>query len=249
MSLADVTSANIVGYNTVTIKAGKYNMFAVNFENVSDTDGISIQDLIPGTTEGLFGGTAATGDQIQIYNSETGNYKNFYLQYSTVPLLMKNNWKWIDGTAVASYKFKSGDSFWYRSRGSTDVTVSLAGGVSLAPAQTIEIVEGYNMIGNAFPVNFNPNSLGTSYWESSGAVGGTAATGDQIQIFNPETGNYKNYYLQYSTVPLLMKNNWKWIDGTTPVDAAAEVMSVGKGAWYRHRGTGFTLTIASPIAK
>ncbi len=238
-----------MGYNTVTIKAGQYNMFALNFENVNSAEGIDIQDLIPGSTAGLFGGTAATGDEIQIYNPADGGYKKFYLQYSTIPLLAKNNWKWIDGTSVASYKFKSGDSFWYRSRGTSDVTVTLVGGVSLATSQEIDIVAGYNMIGNAFPVNFNPNSLGTEYWENSGAFGGTAATGDEIQIYNPASGGYKKYYLSYSTIALLAKNNWKWIEGTTPVDVNATVMAVGQGAWYRHRGTGFKLIIPSPISK
>ena len=85
MALADVTSANIVGYNTVTIAGGKWNMFAVNFENVSSDQGISIQDLIPGTTVGLHGGTLQTGDQIMIHDPTTGNYTTFYLQYVTFP--------------------------------------------------------------------------------------------------------------------------------------------------------------------
>ena len=225
-------------------------MFALNFESINDPEGISIQDLIPGTTEGLFGGTAATGDQIQIYNPETGSYKNYYLSFQKSGPLVKNNWKWMDGTAVATAKFKNGDSFWYRSKGEADVTVSLAGGVSLDVAQTINIVPGYNMIGSAFPANFNPNSLGDEYWAASGAFGGTAATGDQIQVYNPETGSYKNYYLSFQKSGPLVKNNWKWMDGTTVLADDTEVLSAGKGAWYRFKGeTPFILTIPSPIAK
>ena len=46
VALADVSSANIVGYNTVTLKPG-WNMLAVNFKNVGNDDGISIQELLP----------------------------------------------------------------------------------------------------------------------------------------------------------------------------------------------------------
>ncbi len=251
VGLCSIESANIVGYNTVTIKAGQYNMFSVNFEDISDTEGIDIQSLIPGTTEGLKGGTLATGDQIQVYDAATGNYKVFYLQYVEFPVPLKvNNWKWIDGSSPATYKFKNGDAFWYRSQGDVDVTVSLSGGVSLEASQTIDIIDGYNMIGSAFPANFNPNSLGTEYWQQSGATGGTLSTGDQIQIYDSSTGNYKVYYLQYVEFPVPLKvNNWKWIDGSSPVASDAEVISVGKGAWYKHSGSGFTLTIPSPISK
>ena len=226
-------------------------MFCVHFKNLADTDGISVQDLIPGTTTGLNAGSVSTGDEIQIYNPSSGSYTKFFLQYVTFPpAAMANNYKWMNvGGTVATYKFKNGDAFWYRSKGSTDVTIALAGGVSIEPSQTIEIVNGYNMIGNAFPANFNPNSLGTDYWQASGAVGGSVSTGDEIQVYNPEAGSYTKYFLQYVTFPpAAMVNNWKWMTvGGTPLASDADGVPVGKGAWYRHRGEGFTLTIPNPI--
>ena len=241
----------MVGYNTVTIKAGKFNMFALNFENVANSEGISIQDLIPGTTAGLKAGNATTGDEIQVYDPLSGGYKKFYLQYVTFPpAAMVNNYKWMDGSSPATYKFKNGDAFWYRSQGSEDVTVSFSGGVSLTESQTVNIVKGFNMIGSAFPANFNPNSLGADYWKNSGAVGGNATTGDEIQIFDPATGGYAKYYLQNVTFPpAATVNNWKWIAGSSPLASDAEVMSIGKGAWYRHNGSGFTFTIPNPVTK
>ena len=253
LSADGVSSENIVGYNTVTIKAGAYNMFCVHFQDLNDADGIGIQDLIPGTTTGLKGGNISTGDSIQVYDSSAGGYTQYYLQYVTFPpAAAVNNYKWMNaGGTVATYKFKNGDAFWYRSKGTADVTVTLAGGVSLASSQTIDIVSGYNMIGNAFPANFNPNSLGTTYWQNSGAVGGNISTGDSLQIYDPSAGGYTQYYLQYVTFPpAAAVNNWKWMTaGGTPLATDAEGVPVGKGAWYRHRGTGFTLTIPSPLSE
>ena len=157
----------------------------------------------------------------------------------------------MDTNQPASYKFTNGLSFWYRSRGTTDVTITISGGVSLDASQSIEIVNGFNMIGNAFPANFNPNSLGTEYWKNCGAKAGSSTDADEIQIYNPNTSDYKKYYLFYSTLVFLQGNNYKWIDLDTnqPVSNEAEVMAAGKGAWYRHRGNGFTLTIPSPISE
>ena len=67
----------------MTLKKG-YNMLAVNFQNVADAaTGISIQDLIPGTTEGLAGFTGgAKADQIMYWDSSVGEYETYFLYYN-----------------------------------------------------------------------------------------------------------------------------------------------------------------------
>ena len=223
-------------------------MLAVNFQQIGETASISVQDLFPGTTEGLTGGTITTGDQIQIYDSTTGDYTVYFLFNSPLPIFASKNGKWVDVSQnITTLSLSNGDVFWYLKRGESDVTINTSGQVSLQNAQEISIVNGWNMIGNAFPVNFNPNSLGTTYWQNSGASAGTITTGDQIQIFNTSTGDYTVYFLFNSPLPLFASKNWQWVDVTqTVVDSSAEVMSVGKGAWYLHRGSGFTLSIPNP---
>ena len=256
VSFAELASANIVGYNTVTLKKG-WNMLAVNFENCSSVDGIDIQDLIPGKTEGLTGNQAsANADQIQIYNSATGGYTLYSLFYTTIPNpgLQAKNYKWVDNSgAVSSYKFKPGDSFWFKKQGEQTINVSLSGQVSNATVQDVEIVNGWNMIGSAFPANFNPNSLGVEYWKNSGAVGNQAsANADQIQVYDTEKEGYVLYSLFYTTIPNpgLQAKNYKWVDNAGNVIAdSVEVVKPGNGVWYKHQGTGFTLKIASPISK
>ena len=109
-----IQSQNVVGYNIVTLKPG-WNMLAVNWEKCGDTDGISIQDLIPGSTEGLIGNQdKSKADQIQIYNKESGDYTLFTIFYTTIPNpgLQAKNYMWVDATGnVSSHKFKPGDSF------------------------------------------------------------------------------------------------------------------------------------------
>ena len=223
-------------------------MFAVNFQQIGESTSISVQELFPGTTEGLTGGTIGTGDQIQIYDSSVGGYTTYFLFSSPLPVFASKNGKWVDvGANVTTLSFSNGDVFWYRKRGNSDVTINVSGQVSLQNAQEISIVNGWNMIGNAFPANFNPNSLGVSYWQNSGASAGTIGTGDQIQIFDTTSGGYTTYFLFNSPLPVFASKNWQWVDvGANVINPSAEIMPVGKGAWYRHRGAGFTLTIPNP---
>ena len=251
-----MASANIVGYNTVTVKPG-YNMLALIFENVGESAAISIQDLIPGNTAGLTGGAnAANADMIQIYDAVDGSYTDYFLYNNPRQPTNTKNFKWcstVSGAPLAEKDFKSGDSFWFFKQGTTDVTITIAGQVSTVASQTIEIKPGFNMIGNAFPANFNPNAFGQDVWKTlmaNGAIGGAnAANADMIQVYDAATGNYTDYFLYNNPRQTTNAKNGKWVStasGAPEIDASAEVVSVGKGAWYYHKGTGFTLTIANP---
>ena len=244
-----------VGYNTVTLKKG-YNMLAINFQDiVASAGGISIQDLGFTLEAGLTGGAnAASGDQIQVYDATAGEYTTYFLYNNVRQPTNPKNGKWCtsSGAVADNVTFMNGASFWYRKRGDDDATVALAGGVSAQPNQTIEIVAGYNMIGNAFPANFNPNDFGIDFWKAAitaGAVGGAnTASGDQIQVYDAAAGEYTTYFLYNNVRQPTNAKNGKWCTSTgTAVDAGVEMIPLGKGAWYRHRGSGFTLTAPSPI--
>ena len=71
-----MASANIVGYNTVTINQ-EWTILAVNFSQV-DGSNLSIQDAFPpqaGMTKGM---STSDADQIQVLKND-GGYKIYYL--------------------------------------------------------------------------------------------------------------------------------------------------------------------------
>lgn len=253
VSLAELASANIVGYNNVTLKKG-YNMMAVNFGNVSSGAGIALQDLIPGTGEGLTGAQSmVTADQIQVWDSTDGVYTYYYLYKTslTIPALAAKNGKWVTQAGVVTdVTFKNGDVFWFKKQGEGDIDVTVSGAVSVLDKEAIEIKAGYNMIANPFPTAFNPNSLGTDFWSTSGAVGAQAmTTADQLQVYDSSAEAYNYYYLYYTSlsVPALKAKNWKWVtQAGAVVEDTAVVIPVGKGAWYKHQGEGFTFNISNP---
>ena len=254
-----IQSQNIVGYNTVTLKPG-YNMLALNFQSVSNaTKGISIQDMIPGKTEGLkFGPNAVSADTIMVYNPENAGYTSYFLYKNARKEDAKDyNWCSLDsGYPIADKIFKNGDAFWYLSQGEKDISVAISGAVAIDASATVEIAEGYNMIANAFPVNFNPNALGVDYWKSAIAAGASAGpnavSADTIMVYDPETTGYTSYFL-YKNARKEDAKDYKWCSmdsGYPAIDPTAECISVGKGVWYLHQGeTTFKLTIPSPLTK
>ena len=238
-------SANIVGYNTVTIKPG-WNMLAVNFKNVANDDGISIQDLFPGGGKEdtkFTPGTSGSADYIQVWDSNQGGYDTYTL-YKKAKGTSDANYFWVDESlAVTTKKFKNGDAFWFYKRGEADVTANISGEVFLDSVKEIAIKPGWNMIGSYFPagLKLNDEYYTPTYWENTDAVPGTAGTADYIQVWNTKDQGYDTYTL-YKKAKGTSDANYTWVDEslTTVKD---NILSVGQGAWYYHRGSGFNLEI------
>ena len=126
MADGEIASANVVGYNTITIRPG-WNMFSVNFKDPSNVNGIAVQDLFPGdmmAAKGAkTGGGATTADSIQIYDaSNTANpYANSYiLYYTTKAAFSSRNYKWVKGTTPLDPTadcLAPGQGTWYKCLG------------------------------------------------------------------------------------------------------------------------------------
>ena len=255
VGLADVTSANVVGYNTVDINPG-YNMFAVNFKNVGDDAGVAIDDLFPGggKADTIFtaAGGASDADRIMVWDTASGEYASYYLYYVKKGGIAANKYWWCcdDGSGKAAdknVKFKNGDAFWFYKRGDKKVTATTSGEVELSDVKEIDIKPGYNMIASFFPTGWtiNDNTYYTpNFWSTSGAkVGGGAADADRLMVWDNAKNEYSSYFLYYvkkgGTAD--WKNKWCIEDGTGP--ATGNVLTPGKGAWYYHRGAGFKLPV------
>ena len=254
-----IESANIVGYNTVTIYPG-WNMFSVNFKDPSNENGIALGNLFPGqamaTAGAATGGNATTADSIQVYDAAQSKYSDTYiLYYTSKGSNTSRNYKWLKGSTVSDeVRFTNGQAFWYKSLASEPFTATVSGEVDLSSSKTVTILPGWNMIGNPYAGNFNPNALGTEYWKTQidaggAAAGGNATTADSIQIYDASAGKYSDtYVLYYTSKGSNTTRNYKWIKGSTVPDGSAEFLSIGKGTWYKCLGNGFTLTIPRPYS-
>ena len=258
MADGEISSANVVGYNTVTIYPG-WNMFSVNFKDPANQNGIAVQELFPGEAMAAkgaaTGNSATTADSIQVYDAASSTYSDIYvLYYTTKGSNTSRNYKWVKDGAISSSTFKNGQTFWYKSLASEAYTATISGEVDLTAEKDVTIYPGWNMLGNPFAANFNPNALGTEYWkakiDAGGAKGGNSGTtADSIQIYDSSAGTYSDIYvLYYTTKGTNTSRNYKWVkDGTIP-EGSADFLVPGKGSWYKCLGNGFTLTIPRPYS-
>ena len=264
IAVADVQSANIVGYNTVTIHPG-FNMLSVNFKNVANTEGIGIQELFCGTGDagtcpfkGYTNGTQA--DQIQVYvnDGDKADYVNYYLYYNAKQTTNVKNYKWCratDNAVETAKKFKNGDTLWFYRLGTTPATFNISGEVDLSAVKSFTIQPGFNMIGSFFPAGWAPNDAPytTDYWKNSGAKGYTNGTqADQIQVYvnDGKTADYVNYYLYYNAKQTTNVKNYKWCKATDNSAVSGNILSIGQGAWYYRLGTTpMTLEIKNQFSK
>ena len=243
-------------------------MFALNFKSVAAAeDGIDIQDLFKGTgdlttTPFTAGNSSAVADSIMVWTNDgkgDGGYATYYLYdtTSTKSQFTKKRGYWVDdGASIATKKFKNGDAIWFRRRGAETINFQTSGEVELCAVSNITIQTGFNMIGSFFPDGWKLNDeyYSPEYWLKSGAIyGKDSASADNIMVWTNDgkgDGGYATYYLYdtTSTKSQFTKKRYHWVNDSANIESNA-VMTTGKGAWYRHRGTGFTLEIKNQFKK
>ena len=230
-------------------------MLAVNFKDVNNTEGILLNDLFLGTGDEATcpfhaGSGVNDADNIQIFDADTQKYTLYYLFYTTKTssAMVARKYRWNTGSAVATTRLHNGDSMWFLSRSSSDVQMNVSGEVELAAVSNITIRTGWNMIGSFFPDGWKVNDEDTGYtaafWETSGAQAGSGVNdADNIQVFDASTQKYSLYYLFYTTKTssAMLARKYRWNTGSSV--ATDSIMAPGQGAWYLHRGSGFTLPI------
>ena len=118
MSLADVSSANIVGNSTLKVSKS-YSILAINFENVSGGE-LAIQDAFPVATGMTAGNAQTAADQIQVMTDD-GNYDIYYLSngYNGKSQTPATENKWVKTTAktvATEDSFPAGRGAWFVSK-------------------------------------------------------------------------------------------------------------------------------------
>lgn len=164
--------SNVVGYTTITTKAG-FNMQGVCF-NALDGEAISFNDLLSGEFQ--------DGDEILVLTTVTSGSTYERYRYSS------ERGEWITGRTSADTKpVKAGSSFWLNTTNAVEVTFkgSVKPGNYLYTSQA-----GVQMITSDFPIAFPLNATdGSVVWEN-------LTDGDEILWLN-ENGAYDR--CRYST--------------------------------------------------
>ncbi len=231
-ALAQVESANIVGYNTITLKPG-FNMIGVQFQVVGGTaaSDIAVDDFISKANL-TAGGDYASGDNIYVFRN--GDYLPMYYLWDNG----SGGKEWYDVSDNPTDPLKNGDAMWYYSRAGADVTAVVAGQIGSGNT-TVSIKAGaFNMLCNPFPVTINIDNMAN--WASiTGAVaGGDYASGDNVYVF--ANGDYLPMYYLWDNG----SGGKEWYDVS---DNATVAFAPGQGFWYYSRAVSdFSITFTKP---
>ena len=244
MADGEISSANVVGYTTKEVTAGKYYLIGTQFDEAGtatagQTDMNKLISLSASLTPGLFADDFATAPQIQV-QKPTGGY-NMYYYISDGTDADDNDLgydAWCDDYGYElddAAKLALGKGFWFYSP-TTSGTITTAGQVSEAPSKTISFTANmFTIICNPYPAAVALQSLTTS--ATAGLFADDFATAPQIQVQKPAGGYNMYYYIS---------------DGTD-----ADDNDLGYDAWcddygYELEGTqidaGAAIWIKSPVA-
>ena len=244
MADGEISSANVVGYTTKAVEAGKYYLVGTQFDEAGTTtagrtDMNKLISLSSTLTPGLYDDNFKTAPQIQVQKPAGGYNMYYYISDGTDDNddeLGYDTWCDKDGYELDdSAKLALGKGFWFYSP-STSGTITTAGQVSEAPSTTISFPANlFTIICNPYPTAVALQSLTTS--ATAGLYDDNFKTAPQIQVQKPAGGYNMYYYIS---------------DGTDDNDD-----ELGYDAWcdkdgYELEGTqieaGAAIWIKSPVA-
>ena len=260
---ADVTSANIVGYQENTMNASANTMATATFLNVGDTKNFTLADLsvkgyvLPQFDEKgkLVKGTGTKGDFCLRLLDSTGDYE---AQYYWVDYQKDVTAGWfldklgtspISGGA-ASVTIKAGRGLWITGKGFKLVP---SGAVNQKLVQ-FETNGGTvnTAIGNCMPVDMTLDQFFVDGYtlpqfdEKGKLVKGTGTKGDFCLRLLDSTGDYEAQYYWVDYQKGVTAGWFKDKLGTTPIEggAASVTITAGRGLWCT--GKGYNLNIPAP---
>ena len=227
-------------------------MIAFNFQPMdNDEDNISIQNFIGNKADLVAGATAASSDQIQVWDGmKFTTY--FYRAYSSKVPKFTLGPAWVKNGATSTPTTDTitrGSGVWFARPTDKESGVITVSGAINATSKTHDILAGFNMISSAFPCDFKFNN-GSIDWESCGAVAGaTAASSDQIQVWDGAKFTTYFYRAYSSKVPKFTLGP-AWVKNGATSTVTTDTIPAGKGFWYARPSTSAagTLVEQSPIA-
>jgi len=246
-----VESANIVGYNSSTLAAGKYNLVSIPFAGVSGGTQ-KLTEAMSGTWLG--GETYEEGDNIRVWNPAGQSYTIYY--YYTDDTHQWDGWYdmggsyYFDDCVENAGGLEAGFNFWYQSKGSVSPTVTTSGAIAPEDDVSITVYGGaFSLISNPFPVAFKPNDSKAVDWGNIHA-GETYEDGDNIRIWSASGQSYSIYY--YYADDSHQWDGWYDMGGSyyfEDVPGNENGIAAGDVFWYQSKdakGTNHTIKFYNP---
>ena len=230
MSAEGVESANIVGYQQITIQPG-YSLFTVTFENVNGED-YDIQDI---KVLNANGSDYASNNKVRMQKvSPSGSYGTLY-NYR----LSKGGW--CQAATFAGEKtvtFASGEGVALYNGDTAALLLSVSGGVKLNPVSTAIPAGSYQIIGNMTPVTVDLQDV-------------IPYIGDVVCSANNKVRVQKvTSSGSYDTLYNYRQSKGGWCRSATVIGRNEVTLAPGEAvAVYNGETSAITLKFPSPISK
>jgi len=196
---------------------------------------ITLDQIRQMATPALVGNNSAnSADQIQLFNPSTKVYEQYFLRGDGV------TWRKV-GTVDVSTKVPVPPGVGVFILKKTGVTDLIATGAVRNNDFARPLVTGLQLTAPGFPVDRSPQSLGmtsTNGWTANNS----ANSADQIQVYNPTTKAYDQYFLRSDGV------TWRKV-GTLDSFTAAELFSGSRGAFISRKTADSGLVINNPVSQ
>ena len=239
-----ITSANVVGYQTVSdVAGGKFKALAVQFEDVAGGE-IAVKDLVTVGTPA--GGALISDGADQIWRWDTANatwIKYFYrTQRKTV-----YGWCKSGEESATTDTIPAGETFFFRrGTGSVATDLTLAGAVKEFKGSAQYSAAGGQFVFMANPWPFETVIKDFANYQTSPSGGALISDGaDQIWRWDTTAATWIKYF--YRTQRKVV---YGWCKSGEE-SATTDTIPVGEGFFFR-RGTGSasdTITFSAPAAE
>ena len=273
--LADVTSANVVGYTEQPLVNGRYNFVAVPLGSVGKDGMWNLNDNVQGKNlkgtddDSDFAGMAKS-DQIQIWDptfGTGGGYTDIYL-YENEEYAEFNGWWTYLGEKIGEdiYKggFPTGAGMWLLKRDEgKEAAIVPAGEVPADKTIVKRLYKArYNQLSNPYPVRLGLNDATQVEWTDSIGTDDDSdfsgmAKSDQIQVWDPNFGTgggYTDIYMYKNDDYAEFNGWWTYLGEKIGEDIYTDGFDIGQQFWYLPRGEFSTeedkmckITFFSPI--
>ena len=243
-----MTSANIVGYNTATVKGGKQSSFALQFEDIANPGkAIKVDEVITGVKH-KSGSQFNTGcDQLWRWDTTVNTWAKYGYRAIDKKTSAWNrydgaNWQDLTDTDVLN----PGDTFIFYNANSTDVTITLAGGVKeFTATPQYEIGNGkQRFVCYPWPVPFKVSKIKDCY--TGGKSSSQFNTGCD-QIWRWDATPSVNTWVKYGFRAVDKKTNqWQKYENNAwsgeALDDESDIVPAGQGfVFYNAAATAITL--------
>ena len=218
-----------MGYEKITLTPG-FNMLGNQFSIVGGNSFHNINEMFKDSSQLVAGADDSSADSILTWDGSS---------YSSIYYFDEFDNNWYNGEnleAPTTDTITAGQGFWFKHVGTETISTTFAGEVPTNATISVTITTGFNFIANPYPVAIGPNS---NYFSVEGAVSG-ADDSEADSILTWDGSSYNNVYYFDS-----FDDNWYNGENLeAPVSEA--IFKPLMGFWYRHKGSGGTLTFTKP---